>query len=152
MTETLETAPDTDGLLLSLFTDVAILEHLVRERVAPYSAGLTSAQFGIINHFMRFRKESEKLSNLAFSFQVDLARSEEVVGELQAMKLVETDWVDGHRCVFITEAGRVKHAEALREMTPEVREIMAEFSVEDLRTTARTLAEIRRTFDNLPDR
>lgn len=152
MTETLDTAPDADGLLLGLFTDIAILEHLVRETMEPFSAGLTSAQFGLLNHFMRFRKQSEKLSNIAFNFQVDLARTEEVVGELQAMRLVEVDWLDGHRCVFLTDAGRARHGEALAEMTPTVREIMSEFSIEDLRTTARTLAEIRRTFDNLPDR
>lgn len=37
-------------------------------------------------------------------------------------------------------------------MAPDVLEIMAEFDTADLQVTARTLKEIRRTFDNLPDR
>ncbi|MBA3898377.1 MAG: hypothetical protein H0X36_14870 [Sphingomonadaceae bacterium] len=150
--ETLEDSADGDKMLLDLFTEIAIIEHLVRVRMEPYSAGLTAAQFGIVNYFVRQDKKEEKLATLAWCFQVKLSAMQALIGELQALKLVEMDWVDGQQCVFLTGAGRAKHAEAMADMAPDILSIMSEFSLADLRTTTETLKEIRRTFDNLPDR
>ena len=40
----------------------------------------------------------------------------------------------------------------LEKAAPDVTELLSEFDPEALRTTAETLKELRRTFDNLPDR
>ena len=68
------------------------------------------------------------------------------------MKYVEIDWVDGDRCVFVTKAGTTRHEDFLETVAPDVTELLSEFDPEAMRTTAETLKELRRTFDNLPDR
>jgi hypothetical protein len=143
----------TKRLYLDLFTEIAILEHLVRQRFEPaHLADLAAADFGVLNHFVRLGLRTETMKTLAWCFQVELEAMRATIAALAGRRLVELDWVDGFECVFITNAGRDKHAEAVADMAPEVMEIMSEFSSADVRTTTATLREIRRTFDNLPDR
>jgi len=143
----------TRTMLLDLFTEVAILEHLVRFRFKPDVTGdLSAKDFGVLNHLVRLNKVSEKLATLAWSFQTDLDDMRITVHALAKRKLVEIDWVDGGECVFMTDAGRRSHDVAVDGMAPEVFDIVSEIDPADLRTTAETLKEIRRTFDNLPDR
>ena len=144
---------NTKRLYLELFTEIAIIEQLVRQRFEPtHLIDLGVADFGVLNHFVRLGMTSEKLETLAWCFQVDMAAMRATVAGLAARRLVELDWVDGFETVFVTDAGRAKHADAVADMAPDFLEIMSEFSVADLQTTAATLKEIRRTFDNLPDR
>jgi DNA-binding MarR family transcriptional regulator len=143
----------TKRLYLDLFTEIAILEHLVRQRFEPqHFADLRSVDFAVLNYFVRLGKNSEKLQTLAWCFQVETAAVRATVSELAARRLVEIDWVDGFECVFVTEGGRAKHAEAIADVAPDITEIMSEFDHADLHITTETLKEIRRTFDNLPDR
>jgi hypothetical protein len=143
----------TKRLYLDLFTEIAIIEHLVRERFEPaHLADLVAADFGVLNHFVRLGKTTEKLKTLAWCFQVEMEAMRATVATLAGRRLVELDWVDGFECVFITDAGRTKHAEAVADMAPDIIEIMSEFDPVDVRVTTATLKEIRRTFDNLPDR
>ena len=144
--------PATRGMLLDLFTDIAILEHLVRERFTPAVGDLDAQQFGVINYLVRQKKSNEKLSTLAWCFQVEVPAMAASVDALARLKYVEVDWVDGDRCVFVTAAGIARHEEFLATVGPDVTELVSEFDPEALRTTAETLKELRRTFDNLPDR
>ena len=143
----------TKRLYLDLFTEIAVIEHLVRARYKPDAlADLTPAEFGMLNHIVRLAKHSEKLTMLAWSFQVELDAARATVDGLTKRKLLEVDWVDGFECVFITEAGRMRHEAAVKGMAPDIMEIMADFDHDKVQVTAETLREIRRTFDNLPDR
>lgn len=143
----------TRQLYLDLFTEIAILEHLVRQRFEPRQLeALTAADFGVLNHFVRLGKATEKLQTLAWCFQVELAAMRVTVASLAKRRLVDLDWVDGLECVFVTDAGRAKHSELVDGMAPDVLEIMAEIDPVALRTTTETLKEMRRTLDNLPDR
>lgn len=144
--------PATRLMLLDMFTDITILEHLVRERFNPAASELAPQQFGVINYLVRQKKSSEKLSTLAWCFQVDLPSMTVTVEALAKMKYVEIDWVEGDRCVFVTTAGTARHEQFLATVTPDVTELLSEFDPDALRTTAETLKELRRTFDNLPDR
>ncbi len=151
--EVLSYDESTKDLYLDLFTEIAIIEHLVRQRFEPaLLADLAAADFGVLNHFVRLDKATEKLKTLAWCFQVEISAMRATVSALAARRFLEVDWVDGHECVFLTEAGRAKHAEAVADMAPDILEIMSEFKLGDLKITATTLREIRRTFDNLPDR
>ncbi len=151
--ETLDFDPGTKTVLLDLFTEIAILEHLVRFRFGPDQiAGLTPADFGVLNHFARLDLPSAKLTSLAWSFQTDLVAMRKTVDGLSARHLVELDWVDGEEVVFASTAGAARHEAAVKAMAPDVLEIVAEIDPADLQTTAATLKEIRRTFDNLPGR
>ena len=144
--------PATRSMLLDLFTDIAILEHLVRERFNPHSGDLDARQFGVMNYLVRQKKSNEKLSTLAWCFQVDEQSMATTVAALAKLKLVEIDWVDGDRCIFLTAAGQARHQQFMSGAAPDVAELLSEFDPEALRITAETLKELRRTFDNLPDR
>lgn len=145
--------PHHATMLLDLFTEIAILEHLVRERMPPITVSdMDARQFGVINYFVRQRKNTEKLSTLAWCFQVDEADMLASVDALASLRMVEIDWVDGERCIFLTPVGQARHDAFMESAAPEILDIMGEFDVDALRTTAETLKEIRRTFDNLPDR
>ncbi len=152
MTEDEADADDTRQMLLDLFTEIAILEHLLRLRFEPrHYKDLSAADFGLLNHFCRLKKTESKLSGIAWSFQVEVAHMRATVEGLAARGLVTVD-AETDPCVRITDAGKQAHAETIAEMAPDIAPIMSEFDLEDLKTTTRTLMEIRRTFDNLPDR
>lgn len=144
--------PATRAMLLDMFTDIAILEHLTRERFNPAARDLDARQFGVINYLVRQKKSSEKLSMLAWCFQVDVPSMTNTVEELAGRKLVEVDWVESERCVFLTPAGTARHEEFMETVAPDVTELLSEFDPHALRMTAETLKELRRTLDNLPDR
>lgn len=144
--------PATHGMLLEMFTDISTLEHLVRERLRPAGGELDAQQFGVINHLVRRKKNSEKLAMLAWYFQVDVPSMTATVEALAKLKYIEIDWVEGDRCVFVTTAGIERHEQFLSTVAPDVTELLSEFDPEALRVTAETLKELRRTFDNLPDR
>jgi hypothetical protein len=139
-------------VLLDLFTEVAIIEHLVRSRLEPKSYySLPAAQFGVLNFFCRLSKSEERLSGLAWCFQVEVEAMRGTVENL--VNLGYVDWDDAaDPCVCITDKGREKHAVMVESMAPDIAPVVAEIAPEDLRTTARILTEIRRTLDNLPDR
>jgi DNA-binding MarR family transcriptional regulator len=144
--------PALKPVLLDLFTEIAILEHLVRTRLEPKDFyDLTAAQFGVMNYFCRLNKAEERVSGLAWCFQVEPQAMHETVGSVVALGYLhwnnETD-----PCVRITDAGRQKHAEMIESMAPDIAPVVSEIDPDHLRITAHTLMEIRRTLDNLPDR
>ena len=143
--------PATREMLLDIFSDISILEHLTRER---YSAAgeLDARQFGVINYLVRQKKSSETLSTLAWCFQVELSDMDAAVERLAALGFIRIDLLANDRCVALTPAGAARHEEFLSAVAPDVTELMSEFDPEALRITAETLKELRRTFDNLPDR
>lgn len=144
--------PEVRRLVLDLFTDVAVLEHLIRTRLRSPDERLTPQHFGLINHFVRHGKAEENLTNLAWSFQVSDEHMLAAIEQAGAMEHVETERRDGDLWVRILPAGHERHESEIDLVAPEITEIMSEFSLDDLRTTMRTLMELRWTFENLPDR
>jgi hypothetical protein len=145
--------PQMRAMLLDLFTEIAILEHLTRARFTPATGDDVDARsFGILNYLVRQRKEFEKVAILAWCFQVSDDDVMDSAKLLTSRKYVEIDWQDGDRCVVLTAAGKARHEKFLAEVAPDVFEIVADFDPEHLRITTETLKELRRTFDNLPDR
>lgn len=139
-------------VLLDLFTEVAIIEHLVRARFEPRDDyDLSAPQFGVLNFFCRLNKREERLSGLAWCFQVDLVSMRLTVDSLIQMGFLKADDA-ADPCVRATMAGQRKHAQIVEGMAPDIAPVVAEIDADDLRVTARTLMEIRRTLDNLPDR
>ncbi len=144
--------PATRTMLLDLFTEIAILEHLVRQRFNPIASELDAQQFGVLNYMVRQRRTSEKVGTLAWCFQVEVPPMMASCEALAARRYAEIDWVDGERHIFLTDTGRARHQSFLDEAATDVVEIVSDFDPEALRVTAETLRELRRTFDNLPDR
>ena len=142
--------PQLKQLTLDLFTEISILEHLVRNREQEVNA-LTAAQFGILNYFCRLGHREARVSLLAWSFQESETRIVELVDSLRANDLVSAS-ADNDACIRVTDAGRAKHAETIAMMAPDFLPIVQDIPRADLEATVRTLMELRRTFDNLPDR
>ena len=139
--------------VLDLFTEIAIVEHLLRNRYdqsAP--AGMTTGQFGILTHFIRGGKSREKLSVLAWVFQDSEDYMAEKVASLVARGLLASAPSDQDIWVEITDAGREMHGQALAEIGPEVEQLLEGIDLEDLKITLGVLQDIRRTLDHLPDR
>lgn len=144
---------DREQLLLDLFTEIAIVEHLVRNHVETLDTGeLSAGQFGLLNYFVRNRLEKEKKSVLAWSFQVTMPEMESHVAALEQRGLVGRIGDGDDQLIGITAAGRSAHASAVRAMAPEIEPLMSEFNDEELDQTVTILKEIRRIFDNLPER
>lgn len=139
--------------VLDLFTEIAIVEHLLRNRYdqsAP--AGMTTGQFGILTHFIRGGKSREKLSVLAWAFQDSEDYMAEKVASLVVRGLLASTPSDQEIWVEITDAGREMHGQALAEIGPEVEQLLEGIDLDDLQISLRVLQDIRRTLDNLPDR
>ena len=139
-------------LVLDLCTEIAILEHLIRKRLEPLQLhGLSAPQFGVVNYFLRLGRAEEKLSTLAWCFQV-----EEDAMRMTVAFLVSEDWLSwdaaSDPCVRATATGRRRYDQAIDGLAPEIIPLLQDFDIDELRVTTRTLTELRRTLDNLPDR
>jgi hypothetical protein len=153
MTEPSEELKET---LLGLFSEVAIIEHLARTRIERnYPTDLGAHGFGVINYFVRNHNGPDSIAGIAWAFQDDEVYTAEKIAALESRGYVSVS-PPGSRApeamVNVTEAGRKAQAEQLNRMAPEFGGLVAEISLDDLKTTQRTLHEIRLTLDNLPDR
>lgn len=144
--------PNFRAMVVGLFTDIAILEHLIRVRFEPETPDADARQFGVLNYLVRQGQTREKIKTLAWCFQVADADMEASVAQLAAGGYVGIEDEDGARHVRLTEAGREKHRLFVERAAPEVIEVLSDIDSSALYTTAETLREIRRTFDNLPGR
>jgi len=144
--------PAVRSMLLDLFTDIAILEHLVRQRFNPSAGELNAQRFGVINYLVRQNKTDEKQSTLTWCFQTEPETMAATVDALVDLRYVTVEDLPGDKCVYLTPEGAARHELFLSTVSPDVTELLSEFDPEALRITTETLKELRRTFDNLPDR
>ncbi len=148
--------PGEEKTVLNLFTEIAMVEHLLRNRYDKATpAGMTTGQFGVLTHFIRNGKSRERMSLLAWAFQDDDAYMAQKVKALADRDMVRTtpvDGADGDLWVDITDDGREAHARALDEIGPEVAQFIEGIEPAELDTALRVIRDIRRTLDNLPDR
>lgn len=144
---------DREKLLLDLFTEIAVVEHLVRNHLGTIEpTGLTAGQFGALNYFIRNNRERERRSILAWIFQVTADEMDVHLNALEERGFIGRIGNGEDQLVGITAAGRAAHADSVRGMAPEIEPLMSEFADEDLEKTVEVLQEIRRVFDNLPER
>ncbi len=138
--------PPEDPPLFRLFNEIGIIEQLARaqfERAQP--AGLSLAQFTVLNHFVRLGGE-RSLVELARAFQVSKA----AIGKL-ARKLDDAGFVrvranpHDHRgkLVSITPAGRRARDAAIRAVAPRMARIAEHFGEDELERLLPALERIR---------
>ncbi len=148
--------PNDEKTVLHLFTEIAMVEHLLRNRYDKATpAGMTTGQFGVLTHFVRNGKSRERFSLLAWAFQDDDAYMAQKVASLVERDLLMTvpiEGSDGDLWVDITDEGREAHARAIDEIGPEVAQFIEGIDLGELETSLRVIRDIRRTLDNLPDR
>jgi DNA-binding MarR family transcriptional regulator len=144
---------DREKLLLDLFTEIAVVEHLVRNHVGQIEPiGLNAGQFGALNYFIRNNRTQERKSILAWVFQVSVGDMEVHLNALEQRGLIGRIGDGDDQIIGVTAAGRAAHADSVRAMAPDIEPLMEEFQDEDLTKTLEVLQEIRRIFDNLPER
>ena len=147
---------DVTETLLGLFTEIAVLEHLVRareERIAQDD--LTTGDFGILNYFTVNHPAPESVAGVAWSFQEEEPYTRAKIEALASRDLVtiSPETPDNLAAmVMITDLGREAHSAIVDRMSPLIKMAVAEIPREDLEMTFRTLRNIRLTLDNLPDR
>ena len=144
---------DREKMLLDLFTEIAAVEHLVRKHVGQIqTTGLNAAQFGALNYFIRNNRSQERKSILAWIFQVGIDEMEVPLAALEERGLIGRIGSGDDQIIGLTAAGRAAHADSIRAMAPDIEPLMSEFEDEDLEKTLDVIQEIRRVFDNLPER
>lgn len=144
---------DRERLLLDLFTEIAVVEHLVRNFLDPIEPlGMSAAQFGALNYFIRNNREEERKGILAWIFQVEEAEMDGHLRALETRGYVARRPDGDDEIIVLTDAGRDAHRGAIAAMAPEVEPLMSEFRDEELEQTVAVLQEVRRIFDNLPER
>ena len=136
-----------DPDLIAFFTDISIIEQLVRtlmERRLP--PGLSMAGFGLINHMVRTGQETASPGALARALQVTRG----VLHKLTAEGLVtlEPDPRDGRgKKVRLTPGGLAAREAALAGMAPLVAEFEARMDLEAIRRVHPALRGIREDLD-----
>ena len=131
---------------VEFFAEIAIIERLAAarlERALP--AGLSSAQFGVLNHFARHGGASSPLA-LARVFQVTKGAMTNTLQRLEAQGFVEItdDADDGRRKrVEITAAGLAAQQAGLMAVRPRIEAIRAAFGAEDFNAALPFLKSLR---------
>jgi DNA-binding MarR family transcriptional regulator len=147
---------DLQETLLGLFTEVAVLEHLVRTREEKHAEDdLTLGDFGVLNYFVVNHPDPDSVAGIAWCFQEEEAYTRAKIEGLASRDLVtiSPEVADnGIAMVEITDIGREAHAQIIARVAPDMMMAVAEIPREDLETTFKTLRNIRLTLDNLPDR
>lgn len=140
-----------DPDLIDFFTDISIIEQLVRtlmERRLP--AGLSMAGFGLINHMVRTGQETASPGALARALQVTRGAITGVLHKLTAEGFVslEPDPRDGRgKKVRVTPAGLAARTAALAGMAPLVAELESRMDLEAIRCAHPVLRGIREDLD-----
>jgi DNA-binding MarR family transcriptional regulator len=147
---------DMTETLLGLFTEVAVLEHLVRSREEKHAEDdLTMGDFGVLNYFMVNHPDPDSVAGIAWCFQEEELYTRAKIEGLALRELVTISphVADNHvAMVHITDIGREAHAQIVARVAPDIRMAVAEIPQADLELTFKTLRNIRLTLDNLPDR
>ena len=147
---------DLQETLLGLFTEIAVLEHLVRAREERHAGDdLTLGDFGVLNYFMVNHPDPDSVAGIAWCFQEEEAYTRAKIEGLALRDLVTIspdDADNGAAMVAITDIGREAHAQIVARVAPDIEMAVAEIPREDLEIAFKTLRNIRLTLDNLPDR
>lgn len=111
-----------DPLAFQLFTEIGIIDQLggaAFERALP--AGLTRAQFGVLQHLSRRTRPSQSPGTIAAAMQVSRATMTSTLGRLAKRGLVaiEDDPADGRgKQVRLTDAGETLRQACIAAVLP----------------------------------
>jgi hypothetical protein len=141
--------------VLDLFTEVGRIEPLIRTRVnASRPAGLDENAFIILNQLRRVNTAGETRGALALILEGLEPDFDKELSTLIDAELVAIEHHDGgmRDRLRLTPLGQQTHEVAVKTLSPEFEQLMADLSIETIEGAMETLREIRRTLDNLPDR
>ncbi|MEM8869013.1 MAG: MarR family transcriptional regulator [Pseudomonadota bacterium] len=143
-------APDNARLLFSVFTEIGIIGQLSRtllENRLP--DGLITPHFSVLNHLTRLGDGWTPL-RLAQAFQVPKTSMTHTLGTLDQRGLIvlRKNPEDGRsKLVYLTDAGRKTHREAIAALGPDMYEIGQSYPPEQVEQLAPLLVQLREIMD-----
>jgi DNA-binding MarR family transcriptional regulator len=149
--ETFDLTPD-DPPLFMFFLEISIIDQLVGtmfERVLP--GGITRAQFGVLNHFVRLGIEQKAPHELATIFQVTRGTMTSTLGRMQRNGLISIgpDPADGRgKQVRLTEHGKQMREQCIAAIQPMISQIAPKLPVNRMPAALMVLQEVRRILDD----
>lgn len=139
-----------DPIDFSALTEISIIAHLAENafaRVLP--KGLTTAQFGVLNHLLR-KGQPETIGDIAAAMQVSQPTMSSTVRKLENqgfVNLIATDADRRVRRVAVTEAGQIVRDKSIEKIAVIRHSMLAEISDTDWALILPTLSRIRSALD-----
>ncbi len=150
MTSKTEPKPDNADVIYAFFNEIGIIGQLsstVFRRTLP--DGMTMAQFGVLNHFVRLGGERTP-AQLAASFQVTKGAMTNTLQRLDAKGhiTIATDTADRRRkIVTITEDGRTVRNQAIAALASPLKQLAGAFDVDEIEAALPFLRQVRAYLD-----
>lgn len=151
--------PDTDptsdtAILFAFFNEVGIINQLATAMFeARLPSGFLVSQFTVLNHLIRVQDGRTPL-DLARAFQVPKTTMTHTLALLERHGLIRMapNPHDGRsKCVWITDQGRTFRAQAIAALDPDIRDITAQCSTQEIAAILPALTSIRKLMDALRD-
>lgn len=146
--------PVDSRIFFDLFNEIAIIEQLGRAMFeARLPKGVLVSHFAVLNHLLRMGDGRTPL-DIARAFQVPKTTLSHTLSLLGARGWItlRPNPEDGRsKRVWITDAGRAFHAEAIARLAPDMTEVAKGFSVEDAAALLPRLTALRAYLDAARD-
>ena len=144
----------TDSPLFALLNEVAIIEHLARNRLErALPDGLRQSHFVVLNHLTRMG-DGRSLARIARAVQVERPAMTNTIQKLEARGLVrlEADPKDGRgKLVFLTEAGRSAHGTVVGIAVSAIAPVAPDITPAEIEAALPLLRRLRAALDHARD-
>ncbi len=146
--------PDETATVFRVFNEIGIISQLVKtatESTLPRK--MRMSHFSVLNHFLG-RPEEQSPSHLANAFQVTNAAMTNTLGKMQnwGYLTIRADPKDRRaKLVAMTAKGQAAHAEAVQQIVPAFREMLADVDISALVGIEPVLADLRKILDAARD-
>lgn len=137
-----------DPIAFEFFNEIGIIDQLagaLLDSVLP--KGMTQAQFGVLNHFVRLDVSEKSPADLADIFQVTRPTMTSTLGRMERNKLIaiRPDPQDGRaKLVSLTDHGRMTRQNciaALAHLLPVIHQIIPDDDIASLLPRLRAIRE-----------
>ncbi|MBD2842966.1 MarR family winged helix-turn-helix transcriptional regulator [Erythrobacter rubeus] len=144
-----------DPLAYQVFNEIGIIDQLASHTFTQsLPRGMTIAQFGILNHFVRLGHDYRTPAQLASAFQVSRPTMTNTLARLERRGLVEIapDPADGRaKRVSITASGVAMREECLTRLAGPLAEVNEQVPDDLLQQLLPLLADLRQILDRMRD-
>jgi DNA-binding MarR family transcriptional regulator len=144
-----------DPIAFEVFNEIGIIDQLAGNMFASVMpAGMTQAQFTVLNHFVRLGVVEKSPANLANAFQLTRPTMTSTLSRMERAGLItiRPDPADGRaKLVSITSEGRAMRDNCIAALLPLLPMIDSVVSTADLAELLPALRKIRIKLDALRD-
>ena len=139
-----------NSLAVPLFGEILALDQLVRNRLAKVlPKGMELSHFSVLNQLSHTKIERTP-AQIAKSFRVTRGAITNTLNKLELSGYIHVrpDWEDARRkMICISPAGIVARNNALRAVTPIIKELARDMGEERLKTIVPILRELRQKLE-----